>query len=577
MAPLQYRTALPPFAPASHARARRVARGVARLAALVTAVAVSAVPPPLQAQVFQLQGGGSSLFEGYGGVVNIWGNGYEASLGVGYLDGLTVGWSARRLLGGRDTLRVGNDALPFVLDTDVFGTGSAILAQGASVQRRRGRTTLHAFAGASANAVAAPYFASNQPSRAMAYARAQHDVHRTLSLVGHAVATTRQSLLGSVRWTPVQGVTTSATAGMGANAPYAAAALDARTTRLDVRAALVAPGRGFRRADAPMPLQSELERENLLLTWRPHGTLSLSAGRQHFRQDSAFRGIAQRASLDQLSAAGSVLGVQLSSGLFLSRAAGVRNVSSSLSMRRAAGPWLEGEFYLLRVWEPEPSRITTPVLLLRERVTPRLALLQVVTRDRGRTSVNFGGAFTSGMHSISLDYQVAHSPYLTANPFVQTIGINARVQLGGYALSVGSFVTPDGRVHYSAQGSTFLYRGMGPRAASPLAGTAAGRVANFLIEGRVVDEEDAGIAGAALEIGGEIVYTDSRGHFFLRRSSPDRLPIKVLLADFLSPGSYEVVRAPTAATAARDSRARTTSVVIVLRRVPPSRASTPDA
>jgi hypothetical protein len=561
-------------------RRRRHARPPRRIigVALATLAILGAGPSPAPAQVFQLQGGGSSLFEGYGGVVNVWGNGYEASLGVGYLDGLTLGWSARRLLGGRDTLRVGNDALPLVLDTDVFGTGSVILAQGASVQRRRGRTTLHTFAGFSANAIAAPYFASNRPSRAMAYARAQHDVHRTLSLVGHAVATTRQSLLGSVRWTPAQNLTASATAGLGSNAPYAAAALDARTTRFDVRAALVAPGRGFRRAQAPMPLQSELERENLLVTWRPLPSLSLSAGRQHFRQDSAFRGIAQRASLNQISAAGSFLGVHLSSGVFASEAAGARNVSSSLSARRSAGPWLEGELYLLRVWEPEPSRITTPVLLLRERITPRLSLLQVVTRDRGRTSVNFGGSFTSGMHAISLDYQVAHSPYLTANPFVQTMGVNARVQLGGYALTVGSFVTPDGRVHYSAQGSTFLYRGMGPRTTSSLAGGGGGRVANFIITGRVVDEAGVGVEGAAVEIGREVVYTDSRGHFFLRRSARDTLTVKVLLDDFLAPGAYEVVRAPDTATAMRDSRAGAApAVTIVLRRVTHRPAPAPGA
>jgi hypothetical protein len=122
---------------------------------------------PAAAQVFQLQGGGSSLFEGYGGVLSVWGNGYEGSLGIGYLDGIRLGWSARRLLAGRDTLRLGNDALPFHLETDVFGGGSAILAQGASLQRR-GRTTLQALGGAS-DAVAAPYFASNTPSRAAAY------------------------------------------------------------------------------------------------------------------------------------------------------------------------------------------------------------------------------------------------------------------------------------------------------------------------------------------------------------------------------------------------------------------------
>lgn len=524
------------------------------------------VPGQAPAQVFQVQGGGSSLFAGYGGMLNVWGNGYEASLGVGYLDGLRFGWSGRRLIGGRDTLRIGNDALPFVLETDVFGGGSAILAQGASLQRRRGRTSLQAFAGASANAVAAPYFASNTASRAMAYSRLQYDVSRTLSVVGHAVATNRQTLLGTVRWTPALGMTTSATAGVGSNAPYATAALDARTTRVDVKAAYAYLADGFRRASAPMPLQSELERENVLVTWRATPQLSLSAGRQHFRQDSVFRGIPQRAALDQVSVNTTWLGTTISTGWYLSRAADTRNLASSFSARRDFGPWLQSELYLLRVWEPAPSRITTPVLLLREAITPRLSLLQVITHDQGgRTSVNFGGTISSGMSMLSLDYQVAHSPYLTVNPFVQSIGLNARVQLAGYALTLGSFVTPDGKVHYSAQGSTFFYRGIvGTGGAT---GGGSGRVDSYVVVGRVVDEGGAPVEGAAVEIGGELLYTDSRGRFFHRRSVPRALPLRVVLDDFLVPGTFALVRAPTDVTPARDDRA--IPIAIVLRRVSP--------
>jgi len=523
-------------------------------------------PAPLGAQVFQLQGGGSSLFEGYGGVLNVWGNGYEGSIGVGYLDGLRLGWSARRLVRQRDTLRLGNDALPVQFDTDVFGGGSAILVQGASLQRRRGRTTLQLFGGASAHAVAAPYFASNTPSRALAYGRLHYDVSRELSIAGHAVATDRQTLLAGARWTPRSGVALGATGGMGSGAPYGALALDARRPAFDIKAAYVAMGDGFRRASAPMPLQSELERENLLVTWRPLERLTLSAGRQHFRQDSSFVGLSRRATLNQVSATSRLLGASLSSGWFVSESQGVRNVSSALSARRAFGQRLDSEFYLLQVWEPAPSRVTTPVLILRESITPRLSLLQVITREpgRGRTSVALGGTVHTGLSSVSLDYQVAHSPYLTSNPFVQTIGLNARLQLGAYALTFGSFVTPDGKVHYSAQGSTFYYRG-GAGGGSATSLNTTGRVARFVVTGRVVDEKGTPVDGAAVEVGGELVYTDSRGRFFVRRTTNGAVAIRVVLDDFLTPGTFELVEAPSTATPARDDRA--TLLTIVLRRV----------
>jgi hypothetical protein len=516
-------------------------------------------------QVFQVQGGGSSLFEGYGGLLNVWGNGYEASLGVGYLDGLRIGLSGRRLFAGRDTLRFGNDALPFTMETDVFTGGNAIMAQGVGLQRRRGRTSLWAFAGASADPLAAPYFATQRPSRAMGYLRARYDIDRTLSIVSHAVVTDRQTLLTTVRWLPLLGVTSAATVGVGSNVPYGALSSEVHTTHLDLKTAWAALGRGFRRADAPMPLASEVERENILVTWRPGAALSLSAGRQHFRQDSSFRDIPQRATLDQVSFNARVLGASTGGGLFLSEAGGARNLSSFASVRRSIAPRLEGELYLLRVWEPEPARVTTPVLLLRESLSPRLSLLQVITRERRRTSVSFGGTLSTGLGSVELDYQIAHSPYLTADPFVQSIGVNARVQLGSYSFSIGSFVTPDGHVHYSAQGSTFYYRGL-----SAMPGGNAGqsiRLPDHLVEGVVVDEAGQPVEGAALDIGGEVVYTNSRGAFFQRRSSTGALALRVILTDFLVPGRFEVVSAPATVTPAPEGRAE--RVKVVVRRLPP--------
>jgi len=37
--------------------------------------------------IFELEGGGSSLYQGYGGALSIWGDRFEGNVGVGYLDG----------------------------------------------------------------------------------------------------------------------------------------------------------------------------------------------------------------------------------------------------------------------------------------------------------------------------------------------------------------------------------------------------------------------------------------------------------------------------------------------------------
>ncbi len=522
-----------------------------------------ATAAPLNAQVFQVQGGGSSLFEGYGGLLNVWGNGYEGSIGIGYLDGIKLGVSARRLLRQRDTLRLGNDLLPVQLETDVFAGSGVVFAQGASLQQRRGRTQAWYFAGSSATALAAPNFGAQRPVHAMAYARVRHDVSNALVVSGHAIATDRQTFLGSATWTPTRGVRASSTAGLGSNAPYGALALDIDRPQLDVKAAWIGMGDGFRRTSAPMPLQTELVGENLLAFWKPREGWSLGVGRQHFRQDSTFAGIPSRATLTQLTASALVGPTSVAGGVMWSEAGQRPNTASYLTTRHTVR-WLQGELYLLRVWSPEPASGTTPVLLLRETISPQLSLLQTITRDQGRTSVNFGGTMSRGLQTISVDYQVAHSPYLASNPFIQTMGISARVHVRGVSLSIGSFVTPDGRVHYSAQGNTFLYRGA---AAGNVPDAGSIRVRGYLAAGRVVDTTGAPVEGAAVDVGGDVVYTDSRGRFFVRRPSRTPVGLRVVLDDFLGPGRWEVVDAPERLVPASDDRS--VPAIIVLRRLAP--------
>jgi hypothetical protein len=86
-----------------------------------------------------------------------------------------------------------------------------------------------------------------------------------------------------------------------------------------------------------------------------------------------------------------------------------------------------------------------------------------------------------------------------------------------------------------------------------------------MITGRVLDTEGQPIEGASLEIGTERVYTDSRGRFFLRERAARTLSLRVVLDDFLMPGEFEVLDAPSEVTPAREGSAR--DVTIVLRRL----------
>ena len=178
----------------------------------------------------------------------------------------------------------------------------------------------------------------------------------------------------------------------------------------------------------------------------------------------------------------------------------------------------------------------------------------------------------SGLTTIGLDYQVIHTPYRPREPFAQTIALNVRVPLGNYRISAASFVTPDGRVNYTGSANTFFYAG------DVLGGANRPveiKFERYLVRGTVVDESGVAVEGAAIDIGGSTVFTDSRGEFFVRRSSSRAAAVRVLVDEFLATGQFEVVSAPAIATPRVERES--TPVRIVVRRVPPDRCTTESA
>ena len=332
---------------------------------------------------------------------------------------------------------------------------------------------------------------------------------------------------------------------------------------IDVRASYVAMGDDFRRTGVPSAIQSEADRDNIVVTLRPTSSFSLGFGRQHFRQDSTLPGVPDRASLNQVFGSAKLAGASISAGIFDSRTPGTRNLSSYVSGSRDLTRWLQTEAYVLHLWSPAPMRSTIPVLRLREFLSPQLSLLQVVTRTSGRTSVSFGGAFASGLTSLGLDYQIVHTPYRPTEPFVQTMAVTVRLPLGNYRVNASSFVSADGRVHYTGSASTFFYAGdafSGPTKPVEM------RFERFIVEGTVVDESGMPIDGAAIDVGGTTAFSDSRGRFFVRLSSKRAIPIRVALDEFIADGQYELVNAPASATprAERESA----PIRVVVRRLP---------
>jgi hypothetical protein len=461
---------------------------------------------------------------------------------------------------GRDTLRLGT--MPFRCGSPPTCLG---LAQPLRAGRRHSsgnrRSSLYAFIGASATAMPAPFVNALHQDQAIGVVQAERTLSPTLRLTTHALFSSRQTVLQGIKWERPSGVEAGATVGVGGNQPYGSASMALKHDKVDLRMAYVGMGDHFRRTGVPSPMQSEADRENVLLTLRPAEGFSLGIGRQNFRQDSTASRDSSRATSIEVFCSARIFGSSLAAGLFDSRTPGTRSASSYVSASRDITRWLQTDLYLLRVWSPTPARSTTPILHLREFITPRASLLQVVTHASGRTTVAFGGAFAIGLTTIGVDYQVIHTPYRPRAPFAQTIALNVRVPLGNYRVSAASFVTPDGRVNYTGSASTFFYAG------DVLGGgnrPVEIKFERYIVEGTVVDESGVAVEGAAIDVGASTVFTDSRGRFFVRRSLNRRRPSAFWSMKFLA---VRPVRGRVGAGGVTPSN-ESTPVRIVVRRVP---------
>jgi outer membrane protein OmpA-like peptidoglycan-associated protein len=534
------------------------------LAAAISVAALAVSGRAVAQTVVEVQGGGSSLVGGYGATANFWRSGVDGWIGLGYLDGLRAGAFLRTAV-GKDTVRLGNDALVMRFPTDLFSSGYNLLVQGASLAGGSGRTSYLAFGGASSSSLAAPSFQATRIEKPMGALFLQHRVSPTVRLTGNVLVAERQTVVPGIQWEPTPDLTTALVAGTGAGSPYAAGALTARRGALELKALYAWNPDRFRRADVPGPRQTEAEKENLSLTYDLGAAFQVGAARQHFLQDSADGAAPIRATGNSAFVSGRVRQFRLTGGLYDSRSQGASNLSSYVAVGREVASWLDAELFLLQSRPSGRAASTTPIANLRWRVSPRLRLMQQISMHDHRPTILFGAGLITSLGEFGADYQIVHQPFQPFQPFRSALNLTARLQLGRYSTSLGTYVRPDGAVDYSASGSTFLYMGAFGGVQPQQVGQSFGR---YVVRGVVRDEAGEPVEGAAVSLNAEMAFTNSRGEFFVRARRPQRYDLRVPLEEFLLPGQWEIVAAPGEAVAEPEDRAR--GVEIILRRVVPA-------
>jgi hypothetical protein len=516
-------------------------------------------------QAFQLGGGSSSLFQASGGSVEIHAPNYDGWMGLGALDGqvrlgafLSTQWQGY-------TFGAGDHSIPLQFPTDIFDNSHYFLGRGASLTATEGRVRVFAFAGATSTGFISPFFRGASPQDGVGVLSLDMKLTPKLRAFSRNIFSNRQTLISGLEWQPWTWARTGLSAGMGANQGYLASSLAADWQWISLKAGYIFAGDQFRRIVVQTPLNSETDRENILVTVRPKSFFDLSAGRFNFLQPVGVTTGNLRATLDQYIVSARAMKFTLTGSLFQSQVLGINTHGTSFSLGRDFAHRVQATSYVFNSRSGNAPSTTSLANLLREVISPRLSLLQVVNTTNGQTSVSYGGEFLSNPVAFGVDYQTVYSPFRSGDPFHQVVLLHLRLQpFGSFQVNGATYVAPDGSVKYTTYGNTTFYRGEAGPGAMPNF-----KLPKYIFSGHVLDEQGHPIAGAALRIGTDLVFSNSGGEFFLRKKKNRPCRLEIELDQFLVPGVFAVVSSPT--IVAPSAQGSENSITIILRRRAPNR------
>jgi hypothetical protein len=519
---------------------------------------LAAATPHLVGQVFEVNGGTSSLYQAQGGTLSVRGPSYKASLGAGTVAGRFVGGANFTKVVGRATWITGDDLIHFVLPTDIFDTSHYVVAQGAGVMTTLRNTGVFAFAGATSTAFDSPLFEGARAENPAFVLFLDRRLAPGLSISSKMIFSRQITAIEGLDWEPADRLKIGFSGGVGANQPYGAASLDFRRKWIVVQAAYIEAGDQFHRAVVEAPLLSEPDRENALVILKPTRFFTISAGRQNFLTPvSDSQNV--RSSIDQGTASLRIAGLGLLASFYHSTYLGNSNDSTAYTAGRDFTSRLHATASYLESRPSNAAKTRSFIASFSEVLTPRWNVTEVLTRSHGQSTISFGGGFLSNLVSVSAEYETYYVPQRNSSPFVQALIVDLQIRLfRGVTLHGGSFVAPDGRLRYTAEATGIMTR-------EPTEGRGSVQhysIGSSILRGRVMDVKGQPVEGAALLIGTVPVFTDSVGRFFLRERRPRTHSLQVLADKFLNGGNYEVESAPATVRATKNAAEPETLIIV---------------
>jgi hypothetical protein len=534
-----------------------------RFHCLVLLIAV--VSPCLQAQVFEVNGGASSLYQAQGGTLSAKGPGYDASLSGGVVAGRLVGGANFTKMIGRSTYIVGDDYVHFVLPTDIFDTSHYLVAVGGGVKANVRSTDVFAFAGATSNTFDSPLFEGVRAESPAGILFLSRPISDHLTATSNMVFSSQTTAIEGLDWKPEKYLEAALAGGAGANQPYGAASFDLTRPRIDVKAAYIEAGSQFHRVAVAEPLTSEPDRENVLVTVRPTAFLTFSAGRNNFLSPVVDSQTEVRSGVDNVSGAVQVAGTGISASLYHSTYMGNSNDATDYTASRDLFTRIHATASYLESRPSNAPRTQAFVSNLTERLTPRLDVSQLISNSQGQTTVSFGGGFLSNPMSITAEYQTYYVPERNSSPFEQALILDVQLHLiQGIMLHGASFVAPDGSLRYTADTQAVAVRSGRAMTAGDGESNLPLResIGNMQVTGTVRDGDGHPVAGAALMIDGLLIYANDDGAFCVRERKTRTHQLTVLVDQFLNGGAWRVVSAPATVQSTSEGNAQDTVIVV---------------
>lgn len=521
-----------------------------RLACLLALLLASALH--LAAQVVQVSGYGSSVDGTEGATVALYGDNNTSRLSLGDAQGVHVGVS-REVSAGAAHLTLGDSRPSLALPSDTDDSNRSVFARGALLQLGSADRNVTMFAGKSGQNYGNAYFSSVSGEQSVMLSSA---TVRTGRIVWHSLMLNgeRRANIASAQWRITPHSTLSLSAGRNAGHPVFRATFhhEGKSWRLDVN-----DTSGHLQLQPQRARQyQQLERIglNVSASKRVRQWLTVDAARHEYATgvtdlpDAPSAGMGARSALLEA-------GANVRFGDFQG---GARLLSSSSGQAHDnATAWIAGwhrgdssaTATLLRRTDPQGATTTTLQLDTGHRVYRHLQAQTGLLLGSGNPHLDVGGRFEGNWGSLSVSHGETYIPFGPASGFKRVLSVAVRMHLRNAEV---------GLAHLSATGIPAVWQGSLNDFEGSGEGSSAGTahpmhsMPKYRVEGTVM-EGSRPIAGAAVAVGPQIVYTDSDGHWMARMAHNTPVRVVVQPGNFLTTETYRAATEARIATPARDA------------------------